>query len=167
MLTQKFKSIKVNGLSATEATKHILSNFQYAIKSITQRRQGKTVFYIHDEYDVQDIMYLMLKGVFYDLQAENPFMKRAGKSSKIDLISIKEKIAIEAKMMLDRYTGKRIIDQLKLDIQDYSTWKDMKDLVIFVYDPNNKISDKNEFDELCGVTEIGGTRFMVHVVISN
>jgi len=166
-LVQKFQSIKVNGLSAVEAIKHILGNFQYAIKSIIERRKGKTAFEIHDEYDVQDIAYLILKGLFHDLQVENPFMKKAGKSSKIDLITLKEKIAIETKMMLDKYTSKEIIKQLKIDIIDYSTWKEMKDLVIFVYDPKNKISDKSEFDELSGVTENGGVRYTIHVVISN
>ncbi len=166
-LVQKFRSIKVNGLSAIEATKHILSNFQYSVKGITERRKGKTKFEINDEYDVQDIVYLMLKGIFHDLQVENPFMKRAGKSSKIDLISTKEKIAIETKMMLDKYTSKEIIKQLKIDIIDYSTWREMRDLVIFVYDPRNKISDNSEFSELSGVTENGGTRYKVHVVISN
>lgn len=167
-IIQKLKSIKVNALSAVETTKHILGNFQDAIKSITTiRRQGKAEFNILDEYDVQDIVYLMLKGVFHDLQVENPFMKKAGKSSKIDLITVKEQIAIETKMMLDGYTDKKIIEQLKIDIQDYSTWKAMRHLVIFVYDPKNRISDKSKFYELNGITEISEVRFNVHVIISN
>ena len=99
LLFQKFTQFKYTTLTSVGLVKQILNNFQDAIKKITtERRKGKTQFVFEDEYDVQDVAYLLFKGIFHDMQYENPFLKKAGHSSIIDLMSEREKLAIEIKI---------------------------------------------------------------------
>ena len=35
------------------------------------------------------------------------------------------------------------IKQIKVDFNDYATWADLKDLIVFIYDPYNKTTNKN------------------------
>ena len=37
---------------------------------------------------------------------------------------------------------------LKVDIINYSAWKELKDLILFTYDPYDKTTDDNHFKEL-------------------
>ena len=57
--------------------------------------------------------------------------------------------------------------QLKIDINDYAAWNELKHLLVFVYDPFNKTSNKNNFYDLNGHKSINGTEFDVTVFVSN
>lgn len=92
-----------------ELIKLIIGNFPEAIKEIKSRRKGKDVFQFKDEYDVQDILYVMLKPVFPKMKAEDPIPKVGATSTKINLILLQEKILIEVKMIKERETRMRVI----------------------------------------------------------
>lgn len=155
--------------SAAETIIHILNNFSNAIKRITNDRyNSRPGLNIDDEYDVQDILFALLKGFFDDLEREDPVTKLAGKSSRIDLNIRSQGIMIEVKMIKDKDKDhKKFVDELKLDIINYSAWEELKDLILFIYDPYNKTTDKNHFKELEGIKENNGIRFMVHSVLVN
>ena len=64
-LSRKFTAFKYNNMSSVELIKNIFYNFQDAIKHLTNnRRKNHTVFEINDEYDVQDLSYLILRSIF-------------------------------------------------------------------------------------------------------
>ena len=90
------------------------------------------------------------------------------KYNKIDLIVREEGIMIEVKMIKEKDTNeKEFIEQLKNDIQSYYKYKFLKDLLIFVYDPQNKTRDVQNFYDLNGTQEIKDIRFNILVVIGN
>lgn len=155
--------------SAAETVIHILNNFSNAIKRITNDRYNSRLgLQIFDEYDVQDILFALLKGFFDDLEREDPVTKLAGKSSRIDLNIRSQGIMIEVKMIKDKDKDhKKFVDELKIDIINYSAWDDLRDLILFIYDPYNKTTDKNHFKELEGIKENNSIRFMVHSVLVN
>ena len=62
---------------------------------------------------------------------------------------------------------KHFIEQLKIDFNDYAAWSGLKDLIVFVYDPFNKTTNKNNFYSLQGERTIRGTSFNVHIIVSN
>ena len=62
---------------------------------------------------------------------------------------------------------KEFIRQLKVDFNDYATWAELKDLIVFVYDPYNKTTNKNNFYSLAGSKTIDNVTFNVHVIVSN
>lgn len=149
--------------------RQVLLQFGNAVKKITRnRRKGHKEFEINDEYDVQDLLYIMLKPLFPKMTDEEPTPKVGPKFNKIDLILRKEGLMIEVKMIKDSDTDeKKFVEQLKNDIQSYYRYGFLKDLLIFVYDPQNKTKDSQNFYELNGVQEIQGVRFNVEVIVGN
>lgn len=169
MLLKKFTSFKCNNMSSVDLIKNVFSNFQDAIKHITEiRRKDHVHFEINDEYDVQDLSYLVLRSVFQELEFENPHFKSGGTNSKVDLMLEKEGIDIELKMIKSKDKDEKdFIKQLKIDFNDYAAWKDLKDLIVFVYDPFNKTTNRNNFYSLQGEQSIRGVSFNVHIIVSN
>ena len=102
------------------------------------------------------------------MQFENPHFKSGGTYSKVDLMLLEEGIDIELKMIKQKdLDEKEFIKQLKIDINDYATWRNIKDLIVFVYDPYNKTKDKNNFYQLEGRKSINAISFNVHIILSN
>lgn len=168
-LESKLLQTKYLNQGANDLLKNILCNFSNAVKKITQsRRKNHSEYEINDEYDVQDILYVILKSVFPNLKDEDPIQKSGGKGTRIDLILREEEILIEVKMIKKSdYTESKFIDELKIDIESYhgSPW--IKTLFCFVYDPFNKTRDIANFTDLNGIREKDGKRFNVEVIVVN
>lgn len=154
---------------AKTIVKQVLFEFGNAVKKITRnRRKGHKEFEIDDEYDVQDLLYIMLKPLFPKMIDEEPTPKVGSKYNKIDLIIREEGLMIEVKMIKESDTDeKKFVEQLKNDIQSYYRYGFLKDLLIFVYDPQNKTKDSQNFYELNGAQEIQGIRFEVEAIVGN
>ncbi|MDR6761911.1 hypothetical protein J2Y38_002120 [Flavobacterium sp. 2755] len=161
--------IKFVNKSAEETVRHVLNNFSNAIqKIINGRRLNHPDFKIEDEYDVQDILYVILKSIFPKIRDEDPIPKVGGKSTKIDLILREEKILIEVKMIKVKDSNEtHFIEQLKIDFESYHQCKWMKKLFCFVYDPYKKTRDISNFNDLNGERTKGENNFNVEVIVVN
>ncbi|MCB0044345.1 MAG: hypothetical protein KDD92_02825 [Caldilineaceae bacterium] len=169
LLSNSIPKIQFQNLSAREIAVQVLEQFSNAVKKITHaRRKGHESFIINDEYDVQDLLYVMLKPLFPKLTDEEPTPKVGAKYNKIDLIIREEGIMIEVKMIKEKDRDEKdFIEQLKNDIQSYYKYKFLKDLLIFVYDPQNKTRDIQNFYDLNGTQEINEVRFNIKVIVGN
>ena len=147
----------------------ILKNFGNAIKKITQkRRKDHKSFEITNEYDVQDLLYVILKCIYPKLISEDPIPKNGSKSTKIDLILREQEILIEVKVI--NATGNSensIIDDLKKDFESYHACQWLKTLICFVYDPQNLIKDNHNFKQLEAPRTKNGHTFEVKIVIQS
>lgn len=154
--------------SSVDTALRVLNNFSNSIKRVTSDRyNNRKGIEINDEYDVQDMLFVLLKGFFQDLEREDPVPKLAGKSSRIDLNIRSQGIMIEVKMIKENDKDhKKFIEELKLDIINYAEWKELKHLILFTYDPYHKTTDDNHFKELEGFNVRNGIRFYVHSVLS-
>lgn len=159
---------KINNLSAYDTIVCVLTNFNNSIKKITQgRRTGHALFSINDEYDVQDLLYVILKSFFPALKEEDPTPRVGAKSNKIDLILREEGILLEVKMIKQsNINEKDFVEQLKNDIQSYRNCQWLKYLLFFVYDPFKKTRDAQNFYDLNGQQSINGTTFSIKVILS-
>lgn len=173
-LQQKFISNSITettylNLDVSTLVKQVLLQFGNSVKKITlARRKGHDSFQINDEYDVQDILYVMLKPLFPTLTDEEPTPKVGAKYNKIDLILREHGLMIEVKMIKASDTDeKKFIEQLKNDIQSYYRYSYLRELLVIVYDPQNKTRDLQNFYELNGTQEIQGVRFEVQVIVGN
>ena len=162
-------SIKYVNKSADEVIRDILNNFSNAIqKIIKNRRKGHPNFVVEDEYDVQDILYVILKSVFPNLRDEDAIGKVGAKTTKIDLIIREEKILVEVKMIKAKDLNEtHFIEQLKTDFESYHECKWLKKLFCFVYDPYKKTRDISNFNDLNGERTKGEHNFNVEVIIAN
>lgn len=155
--------------NADEVVRDVLNNFSNAIqKIISGRRLNHPDFKIQDEYDVQDISYVILKSIFPNLREEDPIPKVGGKSTKIDLILREEKILIEVKMIKAKDSNEtHFIEQLKVDFESYHECKWLRKLFCFVYDPYKKTRDISNFNDLNGDRTKGEHNFNVEVIVAN
>ena len=158
----------INNKSIYDTIIRILNNFHNASKKINQtRRKDHLPFEINDEYDVQDILYVILKSLFPNLKDEDPTPKVGAKSNKIDLILREDQILIEVKMIKKSDSNEKdFIEQLKNDIQSYRNSQWLKHLIFFVYDPFGKTKDVHNFYDLNGNQTINDTTFSVEVVLN-
>lgn len=158
--------IGYQNLTALEMVSQVIKNFPEGIKKIKSRRKGKNNFEFKDEYDVQDVLYVMLKPLFPTLKEEDPIPKVGVSSTRIDLMLREKGILIEVKMIKENDTDEaKFIKQLKEDIQSYHICQWMKNLICFVYDPFDKTKDRNNFYDLNGQQTINGKTFVVEVIV--
>lgn len=155
--------------SSDEVVRDVLNNFSNAIqKIIKDRRKDHPEFKIEDEYDVQDILYVILKSIFPNLREEDAIPKVGAKSTKIDLIIREEKILIEVKMIKAKDSNEtHFIEQLKVDFESYHECKWLRKLYCFVYDPFRKTRDISNFNDLNGERTKGEHNFNVEVIVAN
>lgn len=79
-----------------------------------------------------------------------------------------EGIDIELKMIKAKDKDEKdFIKQLKIDFIDYAAWNELKDLIVFVYDPFNKTTNRNNFYSLEGQKTIRNVTYNVHIIVSN
>ncbi|MCB9001216.1 MAG: hypothetical protein H6537_04485 [Bacteroidales bacterium] len=161
--------IKFINKSAEEIVQYVLNNFSNAIqKIIKDRRKDHPEYIIEDEYDVQDILYVILKSIFPNLRDEDPIPKVGAKSTKIDLIIREERILIEVKMIKSKDTNEtHFIEELKIDFESYHECQWLNKLYCFVYDPYKKTRDISNFKDLNGERIKGEHRYNVEVIIAN
>ncbi|MBN9299833.1 MAG: hypothetical protein J0I41_22715 [Filimonas sp.] len=155
--------------SAEEVIRTVLNNFSNAVQKVTKnRRKGHDNFLIRDEYDVQDLLYVILKSHFPSLRDEDAIPKVGGKSTKIDLILRAEGILIEAKMIKAGDSNEvNFIEELKVDFESYHECKWLKKLFCFVYDPERKTRDLSNFKDLDGERVKAGHKFNVEVIVAS
>ncbi|PCJ28515.1 MAG: hypothetical protein COA97_00760 [Flavobacteriales bacterium] len=168
-LEKTFLEIKYVNKSADEQVRDILNNFSNAVKKINvNRRKGHSEYEIKDEYDVQDILYVILKSVFPNLRDEDPIPKVGGKSTKIDLIMREENILIEVKMIKEKDSNEtHFIEELKIDFESYHECQWLKKLFCFVYDPLKKTKDISNFNDLNGVRKKKNQEYNVEIIVVN
>lgn len=160
---------KYNNQTAEELIRGILNNFGNSVNKIIKgRRQGHPDFEIKDEYDVQDVLYVILKSVFPNLRDEDAIAKVGAKSTKIDLIVREEGLLVEAKMLKQNDSNEtKFIEELKIDFESYHECKWLKKLFCFVYDPLKKTRDISNFNDLNGKRVKNGHEFEVEVIVIN
>lgn len=168
IISQELEVTKFRNITSKELLEKILLNFQNSTNKITQaRRAGRNSFVIKDEYDVQDILYTMLKGIFPLMKEEDPVPRHGVKSSRIDLIIREEGILIEVKMIKETDSNeKEFVEQIKTDIQSYHQSEWLRHLICFVYDPFGKTKDKQNFYDLAGHQTINGKGFSIDIILN-
>jgi hypothetical protein len=157
-----------NNMTSEDIVRKILGNFSNAVlKLVNDRRKGHENFKINDEYDVQDLLYIILKSLFSDMKYEDPIPKVGGQSTKIDFILRDECILIEVKMIKEKDMNEmEFIKQLKIDFESYHECQWIKKLFCFIYDPFKKTGDISNFKDLNGDRTKNGHNFNVEVILS-
>ena len=118
---------------------NIFENFHFCCRQAKIRYEDRPTIDVKDEYDVQDLLHILLKLHFSDIRPEEYTPSYAGRSSRMDFLLKDIKTVIEVKITKKNQKDKEIGEQLTLDIAKYSTHPDCKELYCFVYDPESLI----------------------------
>jgi len=144
----------------------VIENFHNSARELGQRRKGKPIVSIEDEYDLQDLLYVVLKAYVADLRKEEYTPMHAGRSKRIDLISKELHTVIELKCIRDEAHAKNIGDELKIDIQSYPFHPYCGTIIFYIYDPQGKIKDpKMLIRDLSGKHTIKGRDIKVKLFV--
>lgn len=119
----------------------VLRRFHVIARQLRRRHDDRTTLTIDDEYDVQDLLHAILRGLFDDVRPEEGTPSYAGGSSRMDFLLKNEKTVVETKMASAKLRDKSIGEQLIVDIKRYQTHPDCRRLVCFVYDPSGDVKN--------------------------
>lgn len=124
---------------------NLLSRFHKIAQELRSRRKEREPLIIKDEYDIHYLLNSLLHLYFDDIRQEDFSPSNAGANSRIDFVLKKEKIILEVKISSERLGAKDLGKELLIDIGRYKEYPDCNDLVIFIYDRNDNIRNKQGF----------------------
>lgn len=133
---------------------------------LTHRRKGALKLDFSTEYDIQDLLHALLRPWVSDIRPEEFTPSYAGANARMDFLLPEHSLVIETKLVRDKSHGKRIGDELIIDIDHYRTHPNCSILWCAVYDPNNYIVNSGGLiRDLEGVSENQKGKLSTRVVI--
>lgn len=131
--------------SASSIVLRVLTNFQTGVDALTKRLRPEkraSGYRIEDEYDVQDLLYSMLKPLIPDLNHEVPTEKTAGDSGRVDLYSKDNGIVIEIKFGKNQKRAADLAEECRARVLLYKSYPNLRNMFFFIYDPQRHIIDR-------------------------
>lgn len=146
--------VTMSSIDATQLIINLFNRFHMICKQLRVRHDDRNTLDVCDEYDVQDLMHALLCIYFDDIRAEEWTPSYAGSCSRMDFLLKKEKIVIEIKKTRSGLQDKQVGEQLIIDIDRYKSHQDCKNLLCFIYDPEERISNPRGLEsDLTKVTD--------------
>ena len=115
----------------------LLRGLRRAMYPLTHRRKGMLSLSFDSEYDVQDLLHSLLRPWVADIRPGEFTPSYAGTSTRMDFLLPEHSLVVETKMVRDRAHGKRVGDELVIDIEHYCHHPKCRTLWCAIYDPNN------------------------------
>src|ERR1700691_447351 len=142
----------------------VLRRFHRTARQLKHRHDNRPPFSILDEYDVQDLLNAILRGLFDDVRSEEYTPSYAGGASRMDFLLKSERIAIETNFASEALKDKLLGEQLIVDIRRYQSHPDCLKLVCFVYDPQGNV--KNPAGLEADLSRVDGKLEVKAIVVS-
>lgn len=161
--SRKKPSQTINSKDSVSLVRDLLHRFHRLATEQRRRHDERPALEIQDEYDVQDLLRAVLVMHFADVRPEEWTPSYAGKSARADLFLKPEEIVIEVKKTRTNLTEKQIGDQLIVDVQRYKKMPGCKQLLCFVYDPEERIRNPRGLEADLSSKE---ENFAVEVIVS-
>jgi hypothetical protein len=117
----------------------LLKGLRRAMHPLTHRRKGAIALSFSTEYDVQDLLHALLRPWVRDIRPEEFTPSYAGTSTRMDFLLPAHCLVIELKFVRDRSHGKKIGDELIIDIEHYRRHPDCDVLWCVVFDPEHLV----------------------------
>jgi hypothetical protein len=128
-------------IDTIQTLKLIFSKFHTIVRQLRDRYSNRSTLEVNDEYDVQDLLHVLLKIYFQDIRPEETTPSYAASSKRMDFLLKSEKVVIEVKKTRRTLTAKKVGEELLVDIATYSEHPDCNLLVCFIYDPEGIIGN--------------------------
>lgn len=146
----------------------IFDSISNNINYLSKRKHNRPPFNIENEYDVQDLLYIIVKSIFSDAKFEEFTSKHAGTTKKIDIVLPSINVVIEVKYVRDKNHANSITDEIKIDIESYHVHPNCETLCVLIYDPEkNLIDPKSIMKDLSGLRVIGSKKFEIKTIVKN
>jgi hypothetical protein len=137
--------IEMTDIAALALVCQICVRFHRVVRQLRLRREDRPTLDVSDEYDVQDLLHSLLQLHFDDIRTEEWTPTYAGGAARMDFLLKDFGIVIETKKTRTGLKAKDIGSQLIEDIAKYKQSPDCKKLVCFVYDPEERVMNRDGF----------------------
>lgn len=145
------------GLRTKWALREVVSmcrRFDVSARQLQSRHASRTTLTMSDEYDVQDLLHVLLLSRFDDVRPEEWTPSYAGKSARTDFLLKREEVFIEAKKTRPALRDREVTEQLAVDLGFYRQHPNCRALVCFVYDPDHLLKNPAAIEaDLSGVRD--------------
>ena len=137
-----------------------------AVRSLSQRRKGKTPFTLDDEYDAQDLLRALIRAYFKHTISEEPIGKAGGTaSSRVDIAIEALGALVEVKYAREAKDQSRFVRELGTDFLLYSEWKPLKTLICVIVN-SGVLEDPEALEKLNGAKDLNGKKFEARIVLA-
>ncbi|WP_157181959.1 hypothetical protein [Nocardia testacea] len=126
-------------------------------------RSGRAGLVVNDEYDLQHILHSITVLHFEEVQAEEPTPTMGGRSSRLDFLLKRERLAIETKMTRESLTLPKLREELASDVAWFRGHPHVQGLFILIYDPKRRIRNSTGVEN--DLNSLTGDDFTVRAVI--
>jgi hypothetical protein len=140
---EKKKEQATKPTTASELIERVVRRFHRIARQLKHRHNDRTSINVSDEYDVQDILHAVLRGLFDDVRPEEYTPSYAGGSARMDFLLKAEQVVLECKFTSSSLRDKQVGEQLLVDIGRYQNHPDCRSLICFVYDPSGYLKNPN------------------------
>jgi hypothetical protein len=123
------------------ALRRICTRFHLVARQLRLRRDYRATLEVEDEYDVQDLLYALLRLEFEEVGSEDWCPGYAEGGTRTSYLLHKQRIAIVAKKTRTGVTARELSEQVRMDAAHYAGRADCRTLVCFVYDPEGRIGN--------------------------
>jgi hypothetical protein len=129
--------LAVHPNSIDDVLTRVLKGLRRAMYPLTHRRKGLPTLAFDNEYDVQDLLHVLLRPWVKDIRPEEYTPSYAGRSTRMDFLLPDHATVVELKFVRDVTHGKNIGQELQIDIGHYRQHPKCKRLWCVIFDPNH------------------------------
>jgi hypothetical protein len=119
----------------------VCTRFHLVARQLRLRRDYRATLEVEDEYDVQDLLYALLRLAFEEVGTEDWCPAYEDGATRTSYLLHKERIVIIAKKTKTGLATKELAEQIKIDSRHYSGRADCRTLVCFIYDPEGRVGN--------------------------
>ena len=149
-----------------EVVEILVSGLRRAMHPLIHRRKNAQTLSFDSEYDVQDLLHALLRPWVADIRPEEFTPSYAGSSTRMDILLVTHKLVIELKFVRDRAHGKKLGNELIVDIEHYRKHPDCRILWCVVYDPYKHLENPAGLcSDLSGTRKHGDRALVVKVLV--
>ncbi|MEQ8747363.1 hypothetical protein [Pyruvatibacter sp.] len=132
---------KIRPSSIEDLLRVLINGLPRAMSPLVHRRKNSIALSFSSEYDIQDLFHALLRPWVSDIRAEEFTPSYAGSSTRMDFLLPKHSLVIETKLVRDKSHGKKVGDELIIDLDHYRVHPDCTQLWCVIYDPNRYIEN--------------------------
>jgi hypothetical protein len=121
----------------------LITGVPRAMYPLTTRRKGAQSLSFSNEYDVQDLLHVLLRPWVKDIRPEEYTPSYAGKSTRMDFLLPEHKTVVELKFVRDVTHGKHVGQELQIDIGHYRQHPHCDRLWCVVFDQSNCLPNRD------------------------
>jgi hypothetical protein len=156
-------SPSVRGASSSATVEQVLlvlHRFSSAARELRSRGENRPSFVLHDDVDVRDLAFALLKPLVPDLERQN----QASTGGATDLASESLGLVIDVKSTLVSGRERAVVAECHDRVQRITVFPGLRHLAFFLYDPDQFLPEREAISaKLSGPHTRAGAGFLVHV----